>query len=449
VAKSKIITSALLLVLVAGTGGRSAIVSVPSEYTTIQAGINAAHSGDTVAVAAGTYSGIGNTNLQVVEKQLFIVGEQGAEFTIIDGQDSAFAGFGAQWGEIAAGTVIEGFTVTRADHGLFVSSLSDGIVVKYCHFIDNYSCGIAVEYSQPCRKCSVINCTMAGNFRGFGTYLYRPGAATSATADADYDHQFVFDGCTFDSNTIAVETFAELRNCTLRRNQTVFQLSVLPQVDVHDSEIFNNYGSVAVLTGELNDDVDRGSLFLYNCHIFNNQGGISRDTSDSRPFGRLHMSGCLYHHNTGEIDISPLPYAAVIEQNTFVDNTDFALRFSSPRRDSVVHELVDNMIVFNQGCGITYDYADPGLSIFCNDLFENDIGNYCGMLGDSTGFRSNVSVDPLFEDRPQDDYSLRTDSPCISLSSPCQETKGWPAGGNSSQMPMVDTIPPSAIGDLQ
>ncbi len=446
--KSKIILSAIFLVLVTGIVGRSATIYVFSEQGTIQAGIDSAQDGDTVLVSPGTYSGAGNTSLQVVGKQLFIVGEQGAEATVIDGEGVAFAGFGAPYGEIGPGTEIIGFTVTGARHGLAIGMLSDGVVVRDCRFINNDSCGIAVERDQPERNCNVHNCIISGNHRGLGTYAYVPDIRVPTAATADISYQFVFDSCLFDSNTIAVETFAELQNCTLTRNLTVFRLSVRPEVHVRESEISGNNGPIAVLTAESCDDVGRGSLYLYDCLIHNNQGGISHGSSLEDLFGRLHMSGCLYHHNAGRIDITPLPYAAVIRQNTFVNNVDFALRLSPPRRDSTVHELTDNIVAFNQGCGISYNHTEPRLAIACNNFFQNDGGDYCDSLGDSTGLRGNISVDPLFEDRAGPDYTLKESSPCLSLPAPCEGSKGWPAGGSPGQVPCVDTLPPAAIGDL-
>jgi len=438
-------TTLLAVVLVLGLcpSVMTATLSVPDGYGTIREAIDAAQDGDTVLVSPGIYTGAGNTGLTVAGKRLFIKGEQGAKVTVIDGLGTAFAGFGAPYGEIAVGTVIDGFTVTNARHGLFVSS--DSAVVRSCRFVDNLVAGISADYYRNPR-CSVSACNISSNPVGFGPYYYDRAPSEAATGE-DYRHHFVFDGCIFDSNTVAVETFAELHSCTLTGNLTVFRLSVHPLVHVYDSEISGNYGAIALLTGEQGDDVDRGSLFLYNCLIFDNRGGISRGSSLDRPFGRLKMTGCLYHHNQGKIDIGPLPYAAVFARNTFVDNTDFALRFSPPRRE-ILHEVWDNIVAFNQGCGITFDLTEPGLSLSCNDLFANESGNYCGQLGDSTGFRGNISVDPLFENREGSNYSLLTESPCLASPAPCEENKGWPGGGGSTQMPTADTIPPAAINDL-
>ncbi len=446
-AKSKIAVGTLFLVLVMGIGVRSATLRVPTpEYPTVQSGINSAASGDTVLVAAGAHTGPGNNCLQVFGKQLYVVGESGAEATIIDGLGAAFAGFGCNWGEIDARTVVDGFTVTGCEYGLF-AALGGG-VFRNCRFVDNAVAGVGVDCLQN-PLCSLYACTIGGNPSGFARNCGRRTVG-AATAEEEYDHRFVFDSCTFDDNERAVATFAELRNCTLTRNRLVFDLDVLPTVHVFESEISGNLGPIAVLTADAGDDIDQGSLFLYNCSIFENAGGINRGSDPSLPFGRLHMTGCLYHSNQGPIEIDGHPCAAVIERNTFVDNPNFALRFTRPRRDSTVHRVANNIVAFNQGCGITCEDSGSVMDLECNDFFSNSDGNYCGALGDSTGFNENISVDPLFEDRGTRDYRLRSDSPChMSPLGPCEELKGWPDGNSSTQVPNVDTLPPQSIGDLQ
>ena len=86
---------------------------VPAEYTTIQAGINAATPGDTVLVAAGTYAEriilkAGVTIRSTGNNAKGKLGLQRAAATIIDGGKDEGSGAGV---EMAEGSTLDGFTV--------------------------------------------------------------------------------------------------------------------------------------------------------------------------------------------------------------------------------------------------------------------------------------------------------------------------------------------------
>ena len=87
----------------------SSILRVPSQYQTIQEGINAAIDGDTVLVAPGTYSGLNNTALSFLGKRIVVTSEAGCFVTIIDCQ-GLDRGCYFQSGEDSA-SILEGFTI--------------------------------------------------------------------------------------------------------------------------------------------------------------------------------------------------------------------------------------------------------------------------------------------------------------------------------------------------
>jgi hypothetical protein len=87
---------------------------------------------------------------------------------------------------------------------------------------------------------------------------------------------------------------------------------------------------------------------------------------------------------------------------------------------STGHPVVrNNIVAFNHGppgwhtgMGIvTY----VGGTFDCNDSYGNDGGDYSWDVTGST----NVSKDPLFCDLDAGDYSLRSDSPCLTDSAGC------------------------------
>ena len=91
-----------VIVIAFGMEANAAIIHVPGDYPTIQEGINAAQPGDTVQVAAGTYTETLNM------KESVIIQGAGADVTIIEGGDGVFA-----WG-IGEGK-LDGFTVRNSN----------------------------------------------------------------------------------------------------------------------------------------------------------------------------------------------------------------------------------------------------------------------------------------------------------------------------------------------
>jgi len=117
---------------------------------TIQAGINAAGDGDTVLVAAGMYSGLGNVNLLTWGRPIVVHAMEGPESTIID-CNGLGRGFAFLYNETPA-TVVSGFTVTR---GMTPPYLSGGAMVCWMG-------------ANP----RIRNCVLTNSEAGWGGGLY-------------------------------------------------------------------------------------------------------------------------------------------------------------------------------------------------------------------------------------------------------------------------------------
>lgn len=108
-----VIVAALAVAILGWTQTAADTIHVPADQPTIQAGINAADSGDTVLVADGVYSGPGNHNLDFGGKLIVVRSAGGAQNCIIDCAGSG-RGFFFNSGETAE-AVVEGFTIQNGN----------------------------------------------------------------------------------------------------------------------------------------------------------------------------------------------------------------------------------------------------------------------------------------------------------------------------------------------
>ncbi|MYF99286.1 hypothetical protein F4212_09160, partial [Candidatus Poribacteria bacterium] len=108
----------ILLFLFVNVHTFAAVIRVPAEQPTIQAGINFAKDGDTVLVSDGVYNGEGNVNINFNGKQITVKSRNGAKTTIIDCKNwAATRGFTFNNNE-KNDSVLDGFTIMNGFHEL-------------------------------------------------------------------------------------------------------------------------------------------------------------------------------------------------------------------------------------------------------------------------------------------------------------------------------------------
>jgi parallel beta-helix repeat protein/predicted outer membrane repeat protein len=175
-----------------------AVLRVPSEYTTIQAAINAAEDNDTVLVADGTYTGTGNRDIDFHGKAITVRGENGRGKCIIDCKgtnDEPHRGFYLHSGE-GRNSVVAGFTITNGYHswggGIFCSHASPA--VTNCTFSNNSATeGGAIWIYDEGKGTTLTNCTFSRNSagrNGGGIYIM--------------DSSPILTNCTFSGNSAGV-----------------------------------------------------------------------------------------------------------------------------------------------------------------------------------------------------------------------------------------------------
>jgi hypothetical protein len=125
-----------MLALLAGTAGgaAAALLVVPDDFPSIQAALDAAASGDSVMIRAGTYA----ESLALAGKDLTLFGESGAEATVVTGgQTRRVLDLGAG---VTAGTVLSDLTFRDGgggDRGAGIGSTAPPRHIRRCRFVAN------------------------------------------------------------------------------------------------------------------------------------------------------------------------------------------------------------------------------------------------------------------------------------------------------------------------
>jgi hypothetical protein len=158
-------------------------IYVPLQFPTIQSAINASSNGDTILVLDGTYTGVGNRDIDFNGRAITLKSVNGPESCIINCQ-GADRGFNFHSGENSQ-SIIEGFTIASGHvcgpgAGIYCNNSSPTITnciisgnwsETDCHIPvgDAYGGGIYCNNSSPI----ISNCVIAGNngsVRGGGIY---------------------------------------------------------------------------------------------------------------------------------------------------------------------------------------------------------------------------------------------------------------------------------------
>ena len=191
----RLISARALIVLLVGTGWATAAsadtITVcwdgSGDHLTIQEGIDAALGGDEVVVCDGTYTGVGNKDLDFGGRLITVRSESGADTCIIDCENDG-RGFYFHNGE-ATDAVLEGLTIWngRVDRNSPGGAIGGAILcesgsptIRNCAFSWNTAIGGSVQltglgggvYYGPGTVAIVENCSFTENSVIGGTVMF-------------------------------------------------------------------------------------------------------------------------------------------------------------------------------------------------------------------------------------------------------------------------------------
>lgn len=350
----KLFLQYLCVLILMSVGWRIAwadILSVPSNYATIQQAIDAATSGDTVLVAPGAYV----ENINFLGKAITVQSQSGPEITTITGSfDEAIVRFSSGEG---IDSKLEGFTLQFGVGGGIVIYSSSPTVSN--NRITNASAcngwGIRVNYGSPIIKGNLIKHKSPTTCEwGFGN-----GIELYFTSTPE-----ILDNSISDNRGAGMYLFAA--GTPLIRNN--------------------------IINGNMGSGIEMGNssnpVIVQNLIYGNRGSGIYWLV----PSG---STGPLLINNTIAENIGPGIYADGYDANVRLVN-------------NIITGPIGQSAIF---CG---DFHDTDTPIFqFNDVFNPGDNAFDGNCAYPNGLNGNISVDPLFEDTQNTEFCLGTGSPVI------------------------------------
>jgi hypothetical protein len=378
---------------------------VPSEYATIQAGLDASAFGDTVLVAPGIYTdseervdGFPTRSCAFMKDGVVLLSEAGPETTTIDllGEGSAQAAVIWCRNLPSEETVIEGFSVTgtnpvRNDNGAYVAVVGK-VTFRDCIFRDmdagqTTGAGIAANGDIDVIECEFANCVA---FAGGGVYhsnghinlirsIVRQCGSIGALLDGNPggpDESALIEDCVFRDNFsegmsggLAISFYnlgATVRRCRFENN--------VAYGTGGGGMTFTNFGSKVI----------EDCLFLNNSAITSNgQGGAVQVAGN----GACTIRGNTFHGNWQDYEFFGGAAVYIGAWTVFERN--------------IVSGSYGNTAVFVE------EALGGHLVPSCNVYWANEDG--IGVpLGDT-----DREVDPQFCDPENDDFTVSETSPCV------------------------------------
>lgn len=349
----------------------------------LQTAIDASVSGDTVKVSKGVYGAIS------IYKKVHVVATDVADSVQIISNGTAVS-----FDFNSTGASLIGFSVT-ATSGIGIAMNFD-VLVAYCKITDCGTSGIQVSTG------TILNCEITNNAVGVnGQNSTSPNVIGSKinhntnwgfqnfSGYAESD-SICFNGSGTDGG-VDIWLGGTLVGCVLKGNNGY---------GIYGKSVFNN-AKAAILSCEISENSLTGYM-----HNYQNAESIK-------------VSNCLFKNNglngmEWKADIGNQGINFEISNNIFTGNGGYGIYFNDLANSTNVFndvQLKNNIIIGNNnGVGKSETFNVNDVIFLFNDIYNNSSSNYAD--GFSAGVH-DISVDPMFSNESNNDYSLQVGSPCI------------------------------------
>ncbi|MCK4545923.1 MAG: right-handed parallel beta-helix repeat-containing protein [Candidatus Eisenbacteria sp.] len=441
---------------------------VPTDYPTIQEAIDAAQSGDTVLVEPGTYYDCthpdteGRLNCVIMKSGVTLRGETGDPDDAI--VDATGVGRVIMCWAVDHTATIEALTITGGDaseqpdiylYGGGICCRSSALTIHNCKILGNWAvqgggilCASYDEEDIP----QITDCTISWNTAESGGGLHCYG-----------DYGPTISGCTITKNEAefggGIYTWTcdpDVIGCTISKNQVYGASSTsdggglyctqgsAPYIEgctISENSAEGAGGGICcdessyptiigcTITINTADDYGGGMWCMSSscpeiteCTISANQaqyagGGIGCGYSSDPVITRCVLARNIAEYGSGGGLYCYQGCLITIGGCTFSDNSAQDNGGGISCYDGAA--TVDSTIIaFSTDGEAVYCNVPESVILTCCDVYENKDGDWTGCIAGQEMDPRNFSDNPLFCDRPNDDYTIAVESPCTRDNSP-------------------------------
>ena len=423
--KTTIIRVSLMMVALAASAAGAATITVDwqgsGDYATIQEGIDAAGGGDTVLVLPGTYTGVGNRDLNFGGTNLVLESQGGYAATIIDCGDAA-RGFIFHSCEDTT-SVVSGFTVTKAAADSGAGAMCENGSTprfEYCRFLDNTANelggGLCCVGSSPIvRDCYFDENTA---YRETPVSGYGGGVACiSSSSPVIVDTDFTSNESYYRGGGLHCDySAASIQGCSFVGNNLIgygtggagAALAFSDGVTFTGCTFSGNGNASTVVGAGL--FVSASAVTVTGCDFIDNTAGTSGGAQFTEGATGT-VSGCTFAGNETTWGAAAGGINCVLGANPTITGCTFADNFG-------YH-------VYCQGTSPTIEYSILAFAsatgpVGCQEGTETPHIHHCIVFGNAGtdtvcggNFSDILNTDPLLCDRLNDDFTLCENSPCL------------------------------------